>query len=45
MRAIITGSGGLVGSIYVDYPCWYQAYDVRAVLEEVHDENRERWLA
>jgi CDP-paratose 2-epimerase len=27
------------------YPEWRQAYDVRAIAQELHDRNREHWTA
>jgi CDP-paratose 2-epimerase len=26
------------------YPNWSQRYDVKTILEEIYDENRQRWL-
>jgi CDP-paratose 2-epimerase len=28
-----------------DYPTWQLQYDVRAILQEMYDHNRERWAA
>jgi CDP-paratose 2-epimerase len=28
-----------------DYPDWKQDYDLRGMLQEIHDQNAERWLA
>ena len=32
------------GSFESDYPAWKLEYDVRRILEEMYEENRDRWL-
>jgi CDP-paratose 2-epimerase len=34
-----------LGEFQRDYPRWDQEYDLKRILQEIHDENAERWLA
>jgi CDP-paratose 2-epimerase len=34
-----------LGPFERDYPDWRLRYDLRAILEEIHDQNVERWQA
>lgn len=33
-----------IGKFKAHYPAWTQQYDLRALLEDIHDHNAERWL-
>ena len=32
-----------IGKFRRHYPTWVQQYDVRALLQDIHDQNVERW--
>ncbi len=34
-----------IGKFKAHYPAWAQQYDLRALLQDIHDHNVERWLA
>jgi CDP-paratose 2-epimerase len=34
-----------IGKFKAHYPSWTQRYDLRALLQDIHDHNVERWLA
>jgi CDP-paratose 2-epimerase len=34
-----------IGKFRSHYPSWVQKYDVKALLQDIHDQNVERWHA